>query len=86
MATFQYTIKDELGIHARPAGQIVKQIKELDCKVTIEKEGKPAVDAARMMALMGLGIKCGETITITVDGDNAEGKAVALEEFLATIL
>ena len=35
MKTFEYTIKDELGIHARPAGMLVKEVKNYDSKVTI---------------------------------------------------
>ncbi len=86
MKTEEIVITSPSGIHARPAGQLVKQIKELDCKVTIAKEGKAPADGLRMMALMGLGVKCGDVITVTVEGDNADGKSVALEEFIAAIL
>ena len=40
MKEFKYTIKDELGIHARPAGLLVKEAATFPCKVTIEKGGK----------------------------------------------
>ena len=40
MKEFKYTIKDELGIHARPAGLLVKEAAAFPCKVTIEKGGK----------------------------------------------
>ncbi len=86
MQKFNYTIKDESGIHARPAGIIVKEVKATGCTVMIEKEGKPAIDATRMMALMGLGIKCGETISVTVEGENEEAVAKQLEAFLADTL
>lgn len=69
MKQFTYTIKDELGVHARPAGLLVKLAKKYTSKVTIEKDGK-ACDMRKLMAVMGLGIKQGETITVTVEGDD----------------
>lgn len=69
MKQFTYTIKDELGVHARPAGLLVKLAKKYASKVTIEKNGKTR-DMRKLMAVMGLGIKQGETITVTVEGDD----------------
>lgn len=40
MKTFEYTIKDELGIHARPAGLLVKEAKKFESECTITKDGK----------------------------------------------
>ena len=79
MKQFTYTIKDELGVHARPAGLLVKLAKKYACKVTIEKDGKTC-DMRKLMAVMGLGIKQGETITVTVEG---EDETVASEEIAA---
>lgn len=79
MKQFTYTIKDELGVHARPAGLLVKLAKKYTSKVTIEKDGK-ACDMPKLMAVMGLGIKQGETITVTVEG---EDETVAAEEIAA---
>ena len=40
MKSFEYTIKDELGIHARPAGMLVKEAKNFASECTITKDGK----------------------------------------------
>lgn len=56
MKTFTYTIKDELGIHARPAGLLAKKAKEYDSEITITK-GEKTVVYTKLMALMGLGVK-----------------------------
>lgn len=56
MKQFTYTIKDELGVHARPAGLLVKLAKKYSSKVTLEKNGKTC-DMRKLMAVMGLGIK-----------------------------
>ena len=79
MKQFTYTIKDELGVHARPAGLLVKLAKKYASQVTIEKDGKTC-DMRKLMAVMGLGIKQGETITVTVEG---EDETVAAEEIAA---
>lgn len=42
MKQFQYTIKDELGVHARPAGLLVKLAKQYTSAITIDKNGKTA--------------------------------------------
>jgi len=81
MKQFQYTITDPVGIHARPAGLLVKAIKALDSEVTIaNKDGKSAA-GTKLMAIMGLGIKQGDTVTISVDGGNEDANAQTLEQF-----
>lgn len=70
MQKFSYVIKDEVGIHARPAGLLVKEAKKYDgSKITIVKDGKSA-DATKLMALMGLGVKCGDEVEVQVEGTN----------------
>lgn len=85
MKSFTYTITDEVGIHARPAGLLVKKAKEFDSTITIEKGGK-SVNASKLMALMGLGVKCGETVIVTAEGSDEEKAASALEEFFKSNL
>ncbi|MBO5383561.1 MAG: HPr family phosphocarrier protein [Ruminococcus sp.] len=81
MKTFTYTIKDELGIHARPAGLLAKTAKALDSEITISK-GEKTVGAAKLMALMGLGVKCGDKITVTINGGNEDASERAMREVL----
>ena len=85
MKTFTYTIKDDLGIHARPAGLLVKTAKNFNSEITIAKAGK-SVNALKLMVLMGLGVKCGDTITVTVSGEDEESAASAMEEFFKSNL
>ena len=80
MKTFQYVIKDEVGIHARPAGLLVKEVKKYQSKVTIEGNGKKS-DAGKLMAVMDMGIKKDMEVTITVEGDDEEQAAQAMKEF-----
>jgi phosphocarrier protein HPr len=80
MKTFTYEIKDESGIHARPAGLLVKEAGKFSSDITIACAGKSA-NAKRLFAIMGLGIRRGETITITAEGVDEESAAGALALF-----
>ena len=80
MKNFEYTIKDELGIHARPAGMLVKEAKKYQSKITITKEGKSA-EASKLMAVMSLGVKCGQTVQIAVEGPDEEDAAAGIQAF-----
>lgn len=81
MKQFTFTIKDEIGLHARPAGQLVKLAQTFPCKLSLEKNGKSA-DLKRLFALMALSVKCGESITVSADGENEEEAAEKLKLFL----
>ncbi len=82
MKQFNYTIKDELGIHARPAGLLVKEAQKFSSSITVAKDGKSA-DGKKLFALMGLGVKCGNEITVTCDGADEETAVTALETFIS---
>lgn len=71
MKNFSYVIKDEVGIHARPAGILVKEAKKYQSKIVIVKDGKKA-EATKLMALMGLGVKCGDEVTVEVSGEDED--------------
>ena len=81
MKEFTYTITDPNGIHARPAGLLVKQLKAFKSTVTIFK-GDKNVDMKKLLALMGLGVKQGDAVTIKVEGEDEEACAAALEKVL----
>ena len=83
MIKFEYTVTDEVGIHARPAGMLVNKVKSVGVPVTVEKDGKTA-DASKLFAIMALAVKHGDTVTVTVDGD--ENAAGEIEEFFKSHL
>ena len=80
MKAFEYTITDPVGIHARPAGILVKEIKKYASTVTVIK-GEKAVNALKLMALMGMGIKQGDTVKVTIEGADEETTAAEIESF-----
>lgn len=81
MKEFQYTITDELGIHARPAGLFVKQAASYQSAIKISKDGKET-DAKRILGVMSLGVKKGQTITIIADGADEDAAVEGLQKFL----
>ena len=81
MKTFEYTITDALGIHARPAGLLAKEAKAFtDTLITVAKGGN-AVKASQLMKLMSLGVKQGDVVTVTADGANEDAAIAAMEAF-----
>ena len=80
MKTFEYTIKDELGIHARPAGLLVKEAKKYESECTITKDGKTK-KLTQLMMLMSLGVKQSETVTVTAEGADEDAAIAGLKEF-----
>ena len=81
MKEFTYLVTDELGIHARPAGQLAKLAKAFaETTVTITK-GDTTVKASQLMKLMNLGVKMGDEVKIAAEGPAAEEAIAALEQF-----
>lgn len=68
MKKFSYTVTDAVGIHARPAGLLVKEAKKYASKIVICKDGRTA-EAGKLMAVMGLGVKCGQAVEVEITGE-----------------
>ena len=85
MKEFTYTIKDELGIHARPAGILVKEAKNFSSEITICK-GEKSGNMKMIFSLMGMGIKCGDTVTVKIDGSDEETATNRLKGVFEEIL
>lgn len=80
MKEFTYKICDELGIHARPAGLLVKKASEYKSEITLYKNEKSA-DLKRLFAVMGLAVKKDDTIRVTVSGEDEDTATTELEGF-----
>ena len=80
MKQFEYTIQDPLGIHARPAGLLVREVKRFDSSCSITKKGV-TVKADHLMKLMRLVIKNGDTVLVTAEGADEDAAIEALRMF-----
>lgn len=80
MKTFQYVITDEVGIHARPAGLLVKEAKEFQSELILSANGKEA-NLTKIMAIMSLGVKQGTEVTVSANGEDEDAAIAAIEKF-----
>ncbi len=81
---FDFEFKNEHGLHARPAGELVKQVKESltsDVTIRVPRLNKTA-KADKLFTLMGLGVQKGESVKVSVEGENAAEDAEKLKIFL----
>lgn len=81
MKTVLYTITDALGIHARPAGMLVKEASQFKSDIKLVGPTKE-VDAKRIMGVMSLGVKKGDAIRLTIVGEDEAAAAERLTQFL----
>lgn len=81
MKEFVYKITDPEGIHARPAGLLIKEAAKFTSAITLKKGDKTA-DAKRIFAVMGLAAKKNEELTVTVEGADEAEAGAAMEAFL----
>ena len=82
MKEITVTVKFKEGLHARPAGLLVKEAASHACAVTIAANGGAAVDAKRILGVMKLAAKQGMELTLTFDGADEEAAAASMAEFL----
>ena len=81
MKEFKYVVTDPVGIHARPAGVLVQEVKKLaDTKVTIVKGDKSA-EATKLLKIMGLGVKQGDEVTVQLEGGDEDAALATIEAF-----
>ncbi len=84
MLTQKVTLTAPSGMHARPAGELVKLVKSLDGKITLATDVK-AVPASSMLSLLSLGLKSGTEIEVRAEGGDEQGNLQKVVEFIAAI-
>lgn len=85
MKTFQYTIKDSMGLHARPTGELVMIACQTAAEVMLES-GDQIVDLKNPMALMRLAVRCGDSVKVTADGADEEEVIAKIKAFMEEFL
>ena len=80
MKEFTYVVTDPIGIHARPAGLLVKEAKKFESTITITK-GETEVNCLKLRAVMSLGVKTGESVVVKAEGADEDAAIAAFEEF-----
>ncbi|HEX2985207.1 MAG TPA: HPr family phosphocarrier protein [Caproiciproducens sp.] len=80
MQRFEYVVKDQLGLHARPAGLLVKCVSACSSEVNLTAHDK-TVSAKKLFGIMGLCIKMNDRITFTVTGAQEEADCAKIKQF-----
>ena len=78
---FIYIITDPEGIHARPAGELVKAAKQFTSTIKLAKDGKSG-DCKKIFGIMGLAVKNGQEVTLTFEGEDEEAAYEAVSQFM----
>lgn len=81
MRSFMYTIKVPVGMHARHAGLLVQEARKYASTVTLSK-GERSADVRGILGVMGLGVKQGDLVKFTVEGEDEDQAALKLKAFM----
>lgn len=81
MKEFKYIITDPEGIHARPAGELVKAAKQFASTIKLSKDGKSG-DCKKIFGIMGLAVKCGQEVVLTFEGEDEAAACDAVSQFM----
>jgi len=82
----QFTIKNPQGIHARPAGAIMKSASEFkDTQISLEFNGRK-VSAKSITGVLTLGMKSGDTVNVIAEGEQAAAAIEAVGAVLESVL
>jgi phosphocarrier protein HPr len=87
MVQFEAVVASSVGLHARPAALFVKKVAASGLKVTVEplENGEPtgAADGKSILSVLALGIKSGQNVRVTIEGDDTAALEAELKEILA---
>ncbi|MDD9205204.1 HPr family phosphocarrier protein [Georgenia sp. 10Sc9-8] len=72
MAQRQAVVASRVGLHARPAATFVKAVTGSGVPVTVATGDSEPVDAGSILAVMTLGVRQGDEVTLEAEGDDAE--------------
>ncbi len=81
MQTFDHIIKDPQGLHARPAGLLVRIAKDFPCNISIKTEDKD-IDAKHLLSVLRAGVECGQTVSFCFDGENEDEACAKILQFM----
>jgi phosphocarrier protein HPr len=80
--TLEVQIVNPLGLHARPAAQLVKLASQYASEITIARNGE-AINAKSIMGVMMLAAEQGATVQLAASGPDAEAAVAALAGLIA---
>lgn len=86
MKTFDYTIKNPEGVHARPAGALIKECSTFQCQIELSAKGQTISVKSGIFALMSLGLRYGDTVSLKFNGSDEEQALEKISALISEIL
>jgi len=83
MISRDVTVKNNVGLHARPATFFIQKANSYKCSIWVEKDDR-RVNAKSLLGVLSLGIVNGMTITLIADGADEKGAGDGLAELVDT--
>lgn len=83
MVSKDVTVKNQVGLHARPATFFIQKANEFKSSIWIEKEERK-VNAKSLLGVLSLGITKGTEIKIIADGEDSEEAVEGLVELITS--
>jgi phosphocarrier protein len=83
MPTRTVIVASSVGLHARPAALLASAVNDSGLDVTVALPGGDPVDAGSILEVMTLGAAHGDTVTLSADGDGADGVLDSLVALLS---
>lgn len=83
MTIREVKVVNSLGLHARPAAQLVRLASGFQSDIELVRDGVP-VNCKSIMGVMMLAAECGSTIVVRANGSDAEAAAAAVAELIAS--
>ncbi len=84
MITRQATVRNQYGIHCRPAAMIAREAHACTGKIRVTNEQGESTNAKNVMGLISLGVTCGQSVTVEVEGEEEEAAATRMVNLLET--
>lgn len=81
MIEFMHTVKDPNGMHARPAGLLVKEATRFSSEIMMYR-GEKSASVKKLISLLTLSVKCGDTVRVSVIGEDEKEAADAISAYL----
>ncbi len=81
MKQISLALTNPVGLHARPAAQMVKAAAKFKSKITLEGNGRKA-DAKSIIMVLGMGLRQNDVITISAEGADEEAAIEILAELV----
>lgn len=81
MRSFQYTVQNPIGLHARPASELIMAARSFQSVITIEKDHKIA-NPKNLISILALNVNQRDQITVTAEGEDEEAAIARLEAFM----